>query len=161
GPLLGLQRATAINQRTPGFRQLSRPYRKPTLQCRERSDVGRTLEPGDVRMTADSSRRRARCVEENGVERPRLPLRGVSGDDFCAEAEPGEILPQSLQPLRRSVDGGDVRAGSRELGGFATRRRAQIRNCKPAHVAKELCRQGGRGVLHPPGTLGIAWQLRY
>src|SRR5262245_44877885 len=95
--LLRFERAAAINEYAAWLRQLGRLSGKPTLQCCERGDVGGVLEPGDVGMAADGSRGRAGRIEEHGVERPGLPLRGIGGDGFRAELEPGKVLPKSFE----------------------------------------------------------------
>src|SRR5262249_45674235 len=89
---LGLKRAAAIEQDAARFGTRARRKCKPTLQGRECRDVGWALEPGDVGMAANRARRRAGRIKEDHIERPRLPLRGVSGDRFCAEMKPGEVL---------------------------------------------------------------------
>src|SRR5262249_50574441 len=160
-PLLTLERAGAIDENAARLCELARLRHEPTLQGRERRDIGRALEPGDVGMAADGSRRRAGGIEEDGVERAWPPLHDVGRDRFGRELEASEVLPQPFESPWRAVDGDDAGAGGRELGGLATRRRAQIRDAAPAHVAEELRRQRRGGVLHPPGALGIARELRY
>src|SRR5262249_57908191 len=58
-PFLRLERAGAIDENATRLRQLARLGHEPALQRCERGDVGRALEPGDVGMAADRSRRRA------------------------------------------------------------------------------------------------------
>src|SRR5262249_59153760 len=99
--------------------------------------------------------------EEYGVYRACPRLHYVGRYRFGRELEASEVLPQPFESPWRAVDGDDAGAGGRELGGLATRRRAQIRDAAPAHVAEELRRQRRGGVLHPPGALGIARELRY
>src|SRR5439155_13337334 len=118
-PFLRLERTTAIDENATRLRQVARLRHEPTLQRCERSDVGRTLEPGDVGMAADRPCRRAGGIEEYGVERPRPPLHDVGRDRFRREMEAGEILLQPFQSSRRAVDGDDAGAGGRELGGLA------------------------------------------
>ena len=72
-------------------------------------------------MAANSARRGAGRIEEDHIERPRLPLHGVSRDRFCTEMKPGEVAAQPLKPLRRMVNGEDAGACGGELGGLAAR----------------------------------------
>ena len=77
-------------------------------------------------MPADRAGRRAGRIDQDGVERPALPRRGIGPDDLGVELQPREILPQPLEPRRRAVDGGDLRAGERQLRGLAAGRGAEI-----------------------------------
>ena len=93
----------------------------------EPDDVGRSLEPGHVGMAADGAGRRARRIEQHGVERaPALPFRDIGADDLGGKRQPRQIVRQPRQPRRRAVDGGDERAGGGKLRRLAARRRAEI-----------------------------------
>ena len=111
-------------------------------------------------MPPDRAGRRAGRVDQHGVERAALPLGGIRLDDLGAELQPRQILPHALEARRRAVDGGDLRAGQRQLRGLAAGRGAEIGDGFAAHVAEQLRRQRRGGVLHPPRAVVVAGKLR-
>ena len=68
---------------------------------------------------------------------PACHSRHVGDDGLGRERKPREILPQPLEPRRRAVDRGDVRAGGGELGGLAAGRGAEVGDAAAAHVAEQ------------------------
>ena len=72
---------------------------------------------------------------------------------------------RSRLPRRRArraadtLDRGDVGTGRGELGGLAARRRAQIGDAAAGDVAEQASGERGGGILHPPGSLGVAGKV--
>ena len=73
-------------------------------------------------MAADGAGRRARRVEQDGIERAALPFQRVGGDGLGLERQPRQIFAQAIEPRRRAIDRGDARAGQRRAA----------RSCRPA-----------------------------
>src|ERR1044072_2745840 len=69
-----------------------------------------------------------------------------------------EIGASPLQAIGGQYGGGHVRTSQSKLCGLAAGRGAKIGNTFSGDVAKELCREACRRILHPPLTLGKAWE---
>ena len=111
-------------------------------------------------MPADGAGGGAGRVEQHGVERLRLPLRGVGLDDLGAKASaaPGSPAAGASRGSERST-AVTCAPALRKLRGLAARRGAQIGDGLAAHVAEKARRQRGGGVLHPPCAVVEAGQL--
>ncbi len=84
---------------------------------------------------------------------------GVGDDDVGVQFQPLEIGGEHLQPLGRSVDGGDRGARRGQFGALAAGRRAEVDDALSGMRAEKPRRQRGGGVLHPPFALRIAFEL--
>ena len=93
----------------------------------------------------------------HGVEgEPGRPGGGVGFDDLGGEREAAQVLAQALEARRGDVDGGDAGAGCGQGRGLAAGRGAQVGNVEAGDIAGDARHQGGAGILHPPGALGVA-----
>ena len=104
GSFLRLERAGAVDQGAARLGDLGRPGDEAPLQRRERGNVGRALEPGNVGMAADGAGRRAGRIEQHRVERAGAPLRDVGGDGVRREPQACEFCrSRSSRPGERST----------------------------------------------------------
>src|SRR5690606_20397718 len=77
----------------------------------------------------------------------------VGSDDTGGEAEPGKVLFQAREPGFRAVKRRHIGAMRGEPEGLAAGRRAKIEHLAARDIAEKPGRQGGGGILYPPGTL--------
>ena len=143
---LRLERAGAVDEQPAGLHQRGGAVEHLRLQRRERGDVLRLLQPGDVGMAADGAGRRAGRVEEHGVEcLCRAPIRACRLRRAAPRDRGGEVLGEPLQAVLRDVDGGHAwrrrrRAAAVLPPGAAQRSATRL----SGDVAEELCRAARR-----------------
>ena len=86
------------------------------------------------------------------------PLQRVGDDDLGVHRQPAQIAHQELGASRRALERGDVGTRGGELGGLAAGCRAEVEHAPALDLAQQPRRQGGGGILHPPGALVVAGQ---
>ena len=157
--LFGFERAGAVDEEAARPRQRDRLLEKLGLQLDERGEIARPLDPGDVGMAADRAGRGAGRVQQHGVERRRLEAQRVGDHDLGAKAQALEIGGKHLEPLGRAIDRRHVGAGGRKLRGLSARGGAEVGDAHARTRSKQLRRQRGGGVLHPPFAVGVTFEL--
>ena len=158
-PLLGLERACAIDERAAGLEERRRALEHAGLEVGQRADVPRPLQPRNVGVAADGSGCRAWRVEEDSIEQVRRrPTQQVAGDELGGELQPGKVGGKTFQAGGGNVDRGDARAGQRERRRLAARRGAEIGDPLAGHRTEEPRRQCGGGILHPPFAIRVTGQ---
>src|SRR4029453_6608887 len=112
-----LEGARAIDETPARPHKPGRCIEEAPLQRRELGDVRLLLRPGRVRVAPERPGRRARGIDEHGVEYLSGEPSRVHGAGLSQEAKPRQVLLQAPEPSGRPVDRHDLRAALRELGG--------------------------------------------
>ena len=112
------------------------------------------LSQGMSGMAADGAGRRARRIEQHGVERPGLPFGHVGRDHLGGEAQPRQIVAQRASSRFAERSTAVTRAPAAQAARSCRRapRRDRRSSC-PRTSPKQPRRQRRGGVLHPPGAL--------
>src|ERR1700730_8955216 len=121
----GFNRTSAIDDHSAGLHQFDGFVEQACLKRRQRHDIARFFDPGDIRMTPDRPRGETWRIDQNRIERPRLKVYDIGNDDAGPQIEPGKICGELFQPLGRTVYRRDIRAG-RELRCLASGSGAKI-----------------------------------
>lgn len=96
------------------------------------------LDPGQFRMTTDSSGGAAWCIEQDEwIEISRLPVPQVGANQLDLKAKAREIGNKTLKTRGVALERRDLCAANRQLRALATWRRAQIKHPRPADLTKE------------------------
>ncbi len=111
----GFKRTRAIDDHSAGLHQFDGLVEQARLKRRQRHDIARFFDPGDIRVTPDRSRGETWRIDQNRIERHRLKVYEIGNDDAGAQIEPGKIRGELFQPLGRTVYRRDFGAGRREL----------------------------------------------
>jgi hypothetical protein len=152
------ERTGAVDNRAARDNEVGCAVEQAALQIGERGDVGFVLQPGDVGMTANRARGGSWCIDQHAVERGALPFGGIGGDAFGFKMQAREVFAHARKSALRAVDRRNFRARCCELRGFSAGRRADVGNALAVDVAEQSRRQGGSGILNPPGAFGEAGQ---
>ena len=87
-----------------------------------------------------------------------LPLQRVGDDDLGVHRQPAKVAHQELRSLGRALQCRHPRTHGGELRRLAARCGADVEHAPVLDLAQQHRRQGGGGVLHPPGALVVARQ---
>ena len=103
------------------------PFEKPRLQQDELGDIALTPEIGQFRMAPDRAGRRARRIEEDGVEAAFwFPNQRIRHHEIGSEPKPGEIALEHTQARGRAIERRDLRTGCGKLRRLAAGCGAEI-----------------------------------
>ena len=157
---LRLERAGAIDDGSARPRQGDRLVKELTLQPEETGKIGRALEPGDVRMTANGAGRRAGRVDQRrrrtaAPSKARASATTMSACSFSRSKLAASIFSRSAD--RSTVVTAAPAAASSALLPPGAAQRSTTR-CPGSRAEKPRRKRCG-GVLHPPFALRIAFEL--
>src|ERR1700730_12536652 len=83
----GFKRTSAIDNHSARLHQFDGFVEQACLKRRQRHDIARFFDPGDIRMTPDRPRGETWRINQNRIERRRFKVYDIGHDDAGAEIE--------------------------------------------------------------------------
>ena len=123
------------------------------LQLDQITEFGPILGVGQIGVTTDRARSRARRIQQNRVKRPLEPAR-IDDNDFGWQMHPCKVFPNPLHPLLGVIDRRHLRTCGGKLHGFAPGRGAKVEHGLAFLWRKDFKGQRRGSVLHPPIAFG-------
>ena len=138
----------AIQQAPAGTQQRPQGLEQGRLQRRQLGDVGLTAQPAHIRVTPHDAGRRARCVQQDGVEQHATALRLPPVLRACRIGHQDlGLQPEALQGV----------TNTRAARGIDLQRRDLQGRLRPRHLQQVRCLAagGGAGVKHAQGLAQV------